>query len=62
MSTKGKAAFIGLGVMGYPMAGHLAAKGFAVTVYNRTSAKAEAWVTEHGGKAAPTPAEAEVRL
>ena len=58
MSTKGKAAFIGLGVMGYPMAGHLAAKGFDVTVYNRTPTKAEAWVAEHGGTAAPTPAEA----
>ncbi len=58
MSAKGKAAFIGLGVMGYPMAGHIAATGFDVTVYNRTAAKAEAWVTEHGGKAAPTPAEA----
>ena len=52
-------AFLGLGVMGYPMAGHLANKGgHAVTVYNRTFAKAEAWVAEHGGKAARTPAEA----
>ena len=51
-------AFIGLGVMGYPMAGHLAAKGHNVTVYNRTAAKADAWVAEHGGKAAPTPAAA----
>jgi 3-hydroxyisobutyrate dehydrogenase len=50
-----KTAFIGLGVMGYPMAGHLAAKGHEVTVYNRTSAKAEAWAKQHGGKAAPTP-------
>jgi 3-hydroxyisobutyrate dehydrogenase len=41
--------------MGYPMAGHLAAKGHEVTVYNRTSAKAEAWAKQHGGKAAPTP-------
>ncbi|MBV1699996.1 MAG: NAD(P)-dependent oxidoreductase [Hyphomicrobiales bacterium] len=49
-------AFVGLGVMGYPMAGHLAAKGgHAVTVYNRTGAKAEAWVGEYGGKSAPTP-------
>ncbi|MDE1974632.1 MAG: NAD(P)-dependent oxidoreductase [Hyphomicrobiales bacterium] len=49
-------AFVGLGVMGYPMAGHLAAKGgHAVTVYNRTGAKAAAWVGEHGGKSAPTP-------
>ncbi|MEO1542328.1 MAG: NAD(P)-binding domain-containing protein, partial [Pseudomonadota bacterium] len=45
-----KTAFIGLGVMGYPMAGHLKAKGHEVTVYNRTAAKAEAWVAEHGGE------------
>ncbi len=51
-------AFIGLGVMGYPMAGHLAAKGHNVTVYNRTAAKAEAWVAQHGGASAPTPREA----
>jgi 3-hydroxyisobutyrate dehydrogenase len=52
-------AFLGLGVMGYPMAGHLVNKGgHAVTVYNRSFAKAEAWVAEHGGKAARTPAEA----
>jgi 3-hydroxyisobutyrate dehydrogenase len=51
-------AFLGLGVMGYPMAGHLKAKGHEVTVYNRTYAKAEAWVAQHGGKAARTPAEA----
>jgi 3-hydroxyisobutyrate dehydrogenase-like beta-hydroxyacid dehydrogenase len=49
-------AFIGLGVMGYPMAGHLAKRGgHAVTVYNRTAAKAEKWAAEHGGKAAKTP-------
>ena len=53
-----KTAFIGLGVMGYPMAGHLRAAGHDVTVYNRTSAKAEAWVTQHGGKMADTPAKA----
>lgn len=53
-----KVAFIGLGVMGYPMAGHLAAKGFDVTVFNRTTAKAEAWVKEHGGALGKTPAEA----
>ena len=53
-----RCAFIGLGVMGYPMAGHLAAAGHDVTVYNRTSAKAEQWVGEHGGVAAPTPAAA----
>ena len=50
-----KVAFLGLGVMGYPMAGHLAAKGHEVTVYNRTGAKAETWVSEHGGRSAPTP-------
>ncbi|MGV8986374.1 MAG: NAD(P)-dependent oxidoreductase [Cypionkella sp.] len=53
-----KLAFLGLGVMGYPMAGHLAAKGHQVTVYNRTSAKAEAWVAQHGGRFALTPREA----
>lgn len=50
-----KVAFIGLGVMGYPIAGHLAAKGHEVTVYNRTAAKAERWTAQHGGRAAPTP-------
>jgi 3-hydroxyisobutyrate dehydrogenase len=53
-----KVAFIGLGVMGYPMAGHLAAKGHEVTVFNRTPAKAESWVAQHGGKRAGTPAKA----
>lgn len=53
-----KVAFLGLGVMGYPMAGHLAAKGHQVTVYNRTTAKAEAWAKQHGGGFAATPAEA----
>ncbi|GHG84467.1 NAD(P)-dependent oxidoreductase [Pseudodonghicola xiamenensis] len=53
-----KVAFLGLGVMGYPMAGHLVTAGHEVTVYNRTAAKAEAWVKEHGGTSAPTPAEA----
>jgi len=53
-----KVAFLGLGVMGYPMAGHLAKRGHEVTVYNRTSAKAEAWVEEYGGAWAKTPAEA----
>jgi 3-hydroxyisobutyrate dehydrogenase len=49
-------AFIGLGVMGYPMAGHLAKRGsHSMTVFNRTAAKAEKWISEHGGKAAPTP-------
>ena len=51
-------AFVGLGVMGYPMAGHLQAAGHPTTVYNRTTAKAEAWVGEHGGSSAPTPREA----
>jgi 3-hydroxyisobutyrate dehydrogenase len=51
-------AFLGLGVMGYPMAGHLARAGHAVTVYNRTGAKAEQWVGEYGGKSAATPAAA----
>jgi 3-hydroxyisobutyrate dehydrogenase len=50
-----KCAFIGLGIMGYPMAGHLRAKGHEVCVYNRTAAKAEAWVGQHGGRAAATP-------
>ncbi len=53
-----KTAFLGLGVMGYHMAGHLAAKGHEVTVYNRTTAKAEKWVAEHGGAMALTPAAA----
>jgi len=53
-----KVAFIGLGVMGYPMAGHLAKRGHDVTVYNRTAAKAEKWVAEYGGKSTPTPREA----
>jgi 3-hydroxyisobutyrate dehydrogenase len=51
-------AFLGLGVMGLPMAGHLAAAGHRVTVYNRTAAKAAEWVAKHGGKSAPTPAAA----
>ena len=49
-------AFVGLGVMGYPMAGHLVAAGHAVTVYNRTSSRVDAWVAEHGGASSPTPA------
>ncbi|MBN8942507.1 MAG: NAD(P)-dependent oxidoreductase [Rhizobiales bacterium] len=54
-----KVAFLGLGVMGYPMAGHLKAKGgHELTVYNRTFAKAEAWVKQHGGRAAKTPKDA----
>ncbi len=53
-----KVAFIGLGVMGYPMAGHLKAGGHEVTVYNRTKAKAGAWVEQHGGALAETPRQA----
>ena len=53
-----KLAFLGLGVMGYPMAGHLAKAGHDVTVYNRNAAKAEAWVKEHGGQHRASPAEA----
>ncbi len=53
-----RVAFIGLGVMGYPMAGHLAAAGHQVTVYNRTTAVAQRWADEHGGERASTPAEA----
>ena len=51
-------AFLGLGVMGHPMAGHLARAGHRVTVYNRTAAKAQSWVQEYGGRAAATPREA----
>jgi 3-hydroxyisobutyrate dehydrogenase len=53
-----KTAFIGLGVMGFPMAGHLKAAGHAVTVYNRSPEKAARWVEKHGGASAPTIAEA----
>jgi 3-hydroxyisobutyrate dehydrogenase-like beta-hydroxyacid dehydrogenase len=53
-----KVSFLGLGVMGYPMAGHLARAGHAVCVYNRTAAKAQRWVAEYGGRQAATPAEA----
>jgi 3-hydroxyisobutyrate dehydrogenase len=60
--TMAKVAFLGLGVMGYPMAGHLKAKGgHDVTVYNRTAAKAEKWVAQFGGKSAPTPKQAAQR-
>jgi 3-hydroxyisobutyrate dehydrogenase len=57
-TTPRNLAFLGLGVMGYPMAGHLARAGHSVTVYNRTAAKADQWVAAHGGRAAPTPADA----
>jgi 3-hydroxyisobutyrate dehydrogenase len=53
-----KVAFLGLGVMGYPMAGHLKTKGHDVTVYNRTAATAEKWVAQFGGRRAPAPSEA----
>ena len=53
-----RVAFLGLGVMGHPMAGHLARAGHHVTVYNRTAAKAAAWVAEYGGHHAPTPRDA----
>ncbi len=53
-----RTAFLGLGVMGHPMAGHLARAGHRVSVFNRTAAKAQAWVEVHGGHAAPTPREA----
>lgn len=53
-----RVAFLGLGVMGHPMAGHLARAGHATTVYNRTAAKAAAWLAAYGGASAPTPREA----
>ena len=53
-----KVAFLGLGVMGYPMARHLKTKGHEVTVYNRTTAKAEKWASENGGRVGKTPREA----
>ena len=53
-----KVVFLGLGVMGYPMAGHIATAGHDVAVYNRTTTKAEKWVAEHGGSYAVTPADA----
>jgi 3-hydroxyisobutyrate dehydrogenase len=53
-----RVAFIGLGVMGYPMAGHLKRAGHDVVVYNRTQARADAWVAEHGGRLTATPAQA----
>ena len=55
-----KITFLGLGVMGYPMAGHLKSAGHDVTVYNRTASKADAWVAQHGGTSAPTPREAAI--
>ena len=58
MREERSVAFVGLGVMGYPMAGHLAGAGHAVRVYNRTRTRAEAWLEEHAGAVAATPAEA----
>uniref|UniRef100_A0A486XXE1 2-hydroxy-3-oxopropionate reductase n=1 Tax=Rheinheimera sp. BAL341 TaxID=1708203 RepID=A0A486XXE1_9GAMM len=57
-NSNNKVAFIGLGVMGYPMAGYLQQKGYQVTVYNRTLAKAEKWAAQYGGSFAQTPAAA----
>ncbi|MGE5666227.1 MAG: NAD(P)-dependent oxidoreductase, partial [Betaproteobacteria bacterium] len=57
-ATPHRVAFLGLGVMGYPMAGHLARAGHHVCVYNRTAAKADRWVEEFGGRSARTPREA----
>ena len=57
-TTARDVAFLGLGVMGHPMAGHLARAGHRTTVYNRTAAKAAHWAAEHGGRHAPTPREA----
>ncbi|MCG1042760.1 NAD(P)-dependent oxidoreductase [Mycetohabitans sp. B8] len=56
--TPQRVAFLGLGVMGYPMAGHLAKAGLDVTVYNRTASKAQQWIAEYGGRSATTPCEA----
>ena len=53
-----KIAFLGLGVMGYPMAGHLKSDGYDVTVYNRTAAKAQKWADEYSGAFAATPKDA----
>ncbi len=58
MAQPRKTAFVGLGVMGYPMAGHLATKGHEVAVHNRTAARAGAWTAAHGGARADTPAQA----
>ena len=55
-----KVAFIGLGVMGYPMAGFISNSGHEVSVFNRTSSKAEKWITEYKGTMAETPAEASI--
>ena len=57
-SKRLKTAYLGLGVMGYPMAGHLASNGYDVCVFNRTSAKSDAWLEQHSGTSATTPAKA----
>ncbi len=58
MANPQRTAFLGLGVMGYPMAGHLAAAGHDVVVYNRTQTRADAWTSQHGGESRPSPAAA----
>ena len=58
MSTAKKVAFLGLGVMGFPMAGHLASKNYDVVVYNRSAAKSEEWLKQHKGSSVSTPREA----
>ena len=58
MANPQRTAFLGLGVMGYPMAGHLAVAGHDVVVYNRTQTRADAWTSQHGGESRPTPAAA----
>ena len=60
MSTTQKVAFLGLGVMGFPMAGHLASKGYDIVVYNRSAAKSEEWLKQHKGSSASTPREASI--
>ena len=60
MSATQKVAFLGLGVMGFPMAGHLASKGYDIVVYNRSSAKSEEWLKQHKGSSASTPREASI--
>ena len=60
MTSHKRVAFIGLGAMGYPMAGHLARSGHDVTVFNRTTQRAMDWQAEHDGKVAHTPAEAAI--
>ena len=60
MSVK-NVSFVGLGVMGYPMAGHLQKNGYNVTVFNRTESKAKKWVEEYGGQMGKTPNEASLK-